>query len=184
MKLEENVREVLLTKEEIDVRIAELGKALHEDYKDKDNIILIGLLKGCVYFFTDLSQAMDLPVQIDFMVASSYGDGSCSCGKVNIKLDCKESLEGCNVILIDDIIDSGITLQCICELLAKRKPESIKTVVLCDKKGRREVDFDADYVGFVIPNEFVVGYGLDFAGDYRNLPYIGVLDPSAYEGKC
>ena len=172
----EDIAKVLLTEEEIQARVKELGAQIREDYKDKDKIVMIGLLKGAIYFFTDLSLAIGLPMRIDFMVASSYASGS-----VDVRLSCSENIEGCHVLLVDDIIDSGVTMEAITRLLQTRKPASIKKVALCDKPSRRVNKLNADYVGFEIPDEFVVGYGLDYAGDYRNLPFIGVLKPEVYE---
>ena len=193
----EDIAKVLLTEEEIQTRVKELGAQIREDYKDKDKIVMIGLLKGAIYFFTDLSLAIGLPLRIDFMVASSYGNStetsgsvdvrlSCSentetSGSVDVRLSCSENIEGCHVLLVDDIIDSGVTMEAITRLLQTRKPASIKKVALCDKPSRRVNKLNADYVGFEIPDEFVVGYGLDYAGDYRNLPFIGVLKPEVYE---
>lgn len=171
---------VLISEEEIMNRVNEMGKELHEEYKDKDGIVMVGLLRGCVYFFSDLSRAIDLPLRIEFMVVSSYGDGTESSGKLDIKLDCREELEGKHVILVDDIIDSGLTMQALETMLLERKPASLKKVVLCDKAERRVNACQADYVGFKIPNEFVVGYGLDYAGDYRNMRCIGVLKEEVY----
>ena len=124
--------------------------------------------------------AMDMPVKIDFMVASSYGNSTNSCGNVSVKLDVAEELAGRHVILVDDIIDTGLTLEAVCCMLQQHKPASIKTAVMCDKADRRVNGKSADYVGFCIPDEFAVGYGLDYAGNYRNLPYIGVLKPCVY----
>jgi hypoxanthine phosphoribosyltransferase len=175
----ENIKKVLLTEEQIAARVKELGAELTAEYKGKD-VVVIALLKGCAWFVTDLTRAMDMPLRVEFMVASSYGDGTTTSGNVKVKLDVDQDLEGKHVILVDDIIDSGVTFAAISAMLKERKPASLKTVALCDKVERRVNGLDADYVGFVIPDEFVVGYGLDFAQDYRNLPFIGVLDPKAY----
>ena len=175
----ENIKKVLLTEEQIAARVKELGAELTAEYKGKD-VVVIALLKGCAWFVTDLTRAMDMPLRVEFMVASSYGDGTTTSGNVKVKLDVDQNLEGKHVILVDDIIDSGVTFAAISALLRERKPASLKTVALCDKAERRVNGLDADYVGFVIPDEFVVGYGLDYAQDYRNLPFIGVLDPKAY----
>lgn len=177
----EDIAKVLLTEEEIQARVKELGAQIREDYKDKDKIVMIGLLKGAIYFFTDLSLAIGLPMRIDFMVASSYGNSTETSGSVDVRLSCSENIEGCHVLLVDDIIDSGVTMEAITRLLQTRKSASIKKVALCDKPSRRVNKLNADYVGFEIPDEFVVGYGLDYAGDYRNLPFIGVLKPEVYE---
>ncbi|MBQ7882892.1 MAG: hypoxanthine phosphoribosyltransferase [Phascolarctobacterium sp.] len=177
--MKENVKEILLTKEQIDARVEEMGAQITREYADK-NVVVIVLLKGAAWFATDLTRAIDLPLRTEFMVASSYGDGTSTSGKVNVRLDLSESIEGKDVLLVDDIIDSGVTFAAISAMLMERKPASLKTVALCDKVERRVNGMQADYVGFVIPDEFVVGYGLDYAGDYRNLPYIGVLDPAVY----
>lgn len=177
--MNENIKKVLLTEEQIAARVKELGAQLTAEYQGKD-VIVIALLKGCAWFVADLTRAMDMPLRVEFMVASSYGDGTCTSGKVNVKLDVTNRIEGKHVILVDDIIDSGVTFAAISAMLMERKPASLKTVALCDKVERRVNGMKADYVGFVIPDEFVVGYGLDYAQDYRNLPYIGVLDPKAY----
>ena len=177
--MKENVKEILLTEEQIAARVKELGEQLTAEYQGKE-LVVVALLKGCAWFVTDLTRAMDLPMRVDFMVASSYGDGTTTSGKVNVKLDLSCDIEGKHVLLVDDIIDSGVTFAAISDMLKERKPASLKTVALCDKAARRINGLDADYVGFVIPDEFVVGYGLDYAQDYRNLPYIGVLDPKAY----
>lgn len=174
-----DIKKVLLTKEEIDARVSEMGRQITEDYAGKDLIVII-LLKGAAWFATDLTRAIDLPLRVDFMVASSYGDGTSTSGSVKVGLDIKEKIEGKHVLLIDDIIDSGVTFAAISNMLKQHKPASLKTVALCDKAERRINGLEADYVGFSIPDEFVVGYGLDYAGDYRNLPYIGVLKPSVY----
>ncbi len=174
-----DVAKVLLTKEEISARIQSLGAEITRDYAGK-NIVVVVLLKGAAWFATDLTRAIDLPLRVDFMVASSYGNGTSTSGKVQVKLECSENLEGKDVLLVDDIIDSGVTFAAISDLLKQSKPASLKTVALCDKAERRINGLDADYVGFKIPDEFVVGFGLDYAGDYRNLPYIGVLKPEVY----
>ena len=177
--MNENIKKILLTEEQIATRVKELGAELTAEYQGKD-VVVVALLKGCAWFVADLTRAMDIPLRVEFMVASSYGDGTETSGKVNVKLDVGSSIEGKHVLLVDDIIDSGVTFAAISDLLKERKPASLKTVALCDKAERRVNGLDADYVGFVIPDEFVVGYGLDYAQDYRNLPYIAVLDPKAY----
>lgn len=174
-----DIKKVLLTKEEIDARVSEMGQKITEDYAGKDLVVII-LLKGAAWFATDLTRAIDLPLRVDFMVASSYGDGTSTSGSVKVRLDINEKIEGKHVLLIDDIIDSGVTFAAISNMLKLQKPASLKTVALCDKAERRINGLEADYVGFKIPDEFVVGYGLDYAGDYRNLPFIGVLKSSVY----
>lgn len=180
--MNEDIKKVLLTKEEIDVRVQELGKQISEDYAGKDLLVIV-LLKGAAWFATDLTRAIDGHVRVEFMVASSYGNGTSTSGNVTVRLDVKEEIEGKHVLIVDDIIDSGITFAAISDMLRQRKPATLKTCALCDKAERRVNGLDADYVGFKIPDEFVVGYGLDYAGDYRNLPYIGILKPSVYVRK-
>lgn len=174
-----DIKKVLLTKEEIDARVSEMGQQITEDYAGKDLVVII-LLKGAAWFATDLTRAIDLPLRVDFMVASSYGDGTSTSGSVKVRLDINENINGKHVLLIDDIIDSGVTFAAISNMLKLQKPASLKTVALCDKADRRINGLEADYVGFKIPDEFVVGYGLDYAGDYRNLPFIGILKSSVY----
>ncbi len=177
--MQEDIKNILLTKEQIDARVAEMGAQLTAEYAGK-NLVVVVLLKGAAWFATDLTRAIDLPVRVDFMVASSYGDGTSTSGSVKVKLDLSESIENKHVLLVDDIIDSGVTFAAISDMLKTHKPASLKTVALCDKADRRVNGLEADYVGFKIPDEFVVGYGLDYAGNYRNLPFIGVLKPSVY----
>ena len=180
--MHDDIKQVLLTKEQIEQRVAELGKQITADYQGKDLIVVV-LLKGAAWFATDLTRAIDLPLRVDFMVASSYGNGTSTTGNVKVKLDISENIAGKHVLVIDDIIDSGVTFAAISDMLRQNKPASLKTVALCDKADRRVNGMEADYVGFKIPDEFVVGFGLDYAGDYRNLPYIGVLKPSVYARK-
>lgn len=180
--MHDDIKKVLLTKEQIEQRVAEMGKQITADYQGKDLIVVV-LLKGAAWFATDLTRAIDLPLRVDFMVASSYGNGTSTTGNVKVKLDISENIAGKHVLLIDDIIDSGVTFAAISDMLCQNKPASLKTVALCDKADRRVNGMEADYVGFKIPDEFVVGFGLDYAGDYRNLPYIGVLKPAVYARK-
>ena len=177
--MHEDIKQVLLTKEQIAQRVAEMGKQITADYQGKELVVVV-LLKGAAWFATDLTRAIDLPLRVDFMVASSYGNGTSTTGNVKVKLDISENIAGKHVLLIDDIIDSGVTFAAISDMLRLNKPASLKTVALCDKADRRINGMEADYVGFKIPDEFVVGFGLDYAGDYRNLPYICVLKPSVY----
>lgn len=182
MSMNDDIKKVLLTKEEIDKRVQEMAAEINRDYEGKELIVIV-LLKGAAWFATDLTRAIELPLRVDFMVASSYGNGTTTSGSVKVKLDISEKIEGKHVLVVDDIIDSGVTFAAICDMLKGQKPASLKTVALCDKAERRINGLDADYVGFQIPDEFVVGYGLDYAGDYRNLPYIGVLKSSVYAHK-
>ena len=180
--MHDDIKKVLLTKEQIEQRVAEMGKQITADYQGKELVVVV-LLKGAAWFATDLTRAIDLPLRVDFMVASSYGNGTSTTGNVKVKLDISENIAGKHVLVIDDIIDSGVTFAAISDMLRQNKPASLKTVALCDKADRRVNGMEADYVGFKIPDEFVVGFGLDYAGDYRNLPYIGVLKPAVYARK-
>ena len=174
------ITEVLVTEERIKERVAEMGAAITADYADIDQpLIFVVLMKGAFVFAADLIREVKLPVHMDFMIASSYGDKTESSREVRIIKDLQESIQGRDVIVIDDIIDTGLTFKKILELLEGRNPKSLKTCTLLDKAERRETDLDVDYFGFHIPNKFVVGYGLDFAQCYRNIPYIGILDPAA-----
>lgn len=170
----ETVR-VLIPEEEVDQMISELGKKISEDYAGKQ-VHLICILKGGVFFMCELAKRITVPVSMDFMSVSSYGDGTKSSGIVKISKDLDESLEGKHVIIVEDIIDSGRTLYYLMDVLQKRNPASMKLCTLLDKPERRVKDVKVDYVGYNIPDEFVVGYGLDYAQKYRNLPYIGVVE--------
>ncbi len=169
----ENIK-VLISEEEISKKIKELGEAISKEYAGK-TLHLICVLKGGVFFMTELSKHITLPVTIDFMSVSSYGDSTVSSGRVRILKDLDESIEGREVLVVEDIIDSGRTLSYLLDLLKNRQPNSLKLCTLLDKPSRREVDVNVDYTGFQIPDEFVVGYGLDYAQIYRNLPYIGAV---------
>ncbi|MDO4920440.1 MAG: hypoxanthine phosphoribosyltransferase [Phascolarctobacterium sp.] len=180
--MHDDIKTILLTQEQIAARVQEMGRQITEDYQGRELIVVV-LLKGAAWFATDLTRAIDMPVRVDFMVASSYGNGTSTSGNVKVKLDISENIAGKDVLLVDDIIDSGVTFAAIGAMLRQCKPATLKTVALCDKAERRVNGLEADYVGFKIPDEFVVGYGLDYAGDYRNLPYIGVLKPAVYARK-
>lgn len=166
---------VMISEQDVDARIEELGKQISEEYAGKE-VHLICILKGSVFFTCELAKRITVPVTMDFMSVSSYGDGTSSSGRVKIVKDLDESMEGKDVIVIEDIIDSGNTLHYLMDLLSKRNPSSLRLCTLLDKPDRRVKEVDVDYVGFVIPDEFVVGYGLDYAQRYRNLPYIGVVE--------
>ena len=174
-----DIREVLLTKEEIEEVVKELGKKITEDYKGK-NLFLITVLKGAVVFLGDLMRAIEMPCEIEFMVLSSYGSGTTSTGSVKIVNDIDLPLEGKDVLIVEDILDTGFTLSFLYKLLEERKPNSIEICTLLDKPDRRKVEINAKYTGRKIPDEFVVGYGLDYDEKYRNLPFIGVLKPEVY----
>jgi hypoxanthine phosphoribosyltransferase len=166
---------VLLTEDQIRRRVVELGERISRDYAD-DPPVLVNVLKGGVVFLADLIRAIPLPVEIDFMEVSSYGGGTSSTGVVRILEDLSINVTGRNVLLVEDIVDTGHTLQYIIDNLATRHPKSVRICTLLDRRGRRETEVPLDYVGFVVPNKFVVGYGLDLAQKYRNLPHIAVLD--------
>ena len=166
---------VLISEADVDARIAEMGRQISEDYAGK-TVHLICILKGSVFFMCELAKRITVPVTMDFMSVSSYGDGTASSGIVKLAKDLDETLEGKDVIIIEDIIDSGRTLYYLMDVLKARKPNSMRLCTLLDKPDRRVKDVKVDYVGFAIPDEFVVGYGLDYAQKYRNLPYIGVVE--------
>ncbi len=179
MSYDNGITEVLITEQEIIARVQQLGQQIAEDYQDaKDPIVLVILMKGAAIFSSDLARQIKLPLILDYMIASSYGNSTESSREVRIIKDLQESIQNQHVIIIDDIIDTGNTLKKIIELLQVRNPRSIKTCTLLDKKERREQVVNVDYVGFSVGNKFVVGYGLDYAQQYRNLPYIGILDPN------
>jgi hypoxanthine phosphoribosyltransferase len=176
---EEYLGEILITPEQLQARIAELGNQISADYADKD-LLLVCILKGGVLFLTDLMRQISVPHSINFMAVSSYGASSReSTGAVRILMDLETNIEGRNVLLVEDIIDSGHTLDYITRVLRARNPASLRICTLLDKAERREVDVRLDYVGFQIPNKFVFGYGLDLDEVYRNLPFVGVVKPGA-----
>lgn len=174
-----DIRETFITAQEIRERIKVLGKLISENYKDKD-LVLVSILKGSFIFAADLIRSINNVSAIDFMVVSSYGAGVDTSGKVEIIKDLTYPIKDRHVLIVDDIIDSGTTLHYLKDFLKSRDPASIEIAVLLDKPTRRKEKIEADYVGFVVPNEFVVGYGLDYNEKYRELPYIGVLKPEAY----
>jgi len=178
--LKEDVAEVLITEEELQARIAELGKAISADYQGRD-LLAVCILRGAVIFLSDLIRQIAVPHEIDFMAVSSYGGTSTeSSGVVRILMDLTTSIEGRDVLIVEDIVDTGLTLDYIIDNLKTRRPASLRTCALLNKHERRKVDVPLDYVGFDIPNKFVVGYGLDYDEKYRNLPFIGVLKPELY----
>ena len=176
---EDNIK-VLLTEAEVDARINDLGAQISKDYEGKE-VHLICILKGGAFFACELAKRITIPVSIDFMCISSYGNEKSSSGIVKIVKDLDEPLEDKEVLIAEDIIDSGKTLSYLIPVLKKRNPKSIEICTLLNKPERREVEVDVKYTGFSIPDEFVVGYGLDYAEKYRNLPYVGVLKRSVYE---
>lgn len=179
--LEKNIEKVLLTKDQLEQRIKELGAEITRDYQGKE-LVLAAVLRGSYVFMADLTRAIDLPLTVDFMAVSSYGAGTVSSGQVEIKKDLSDPIEGKNLLIIEDILDSGNTLYYLMDVLSARHPASIRICTLLDKPERRVKPIKADYSGFVIPDAFVVGYGLDYAEKYRNLPYVGVLKPEVYQG--
>ncbi|MCB9140085.1 MAG: hypoxanthine phosphoribosyltransferase [Caldilineaceae bacterium] len=177
--LADDIDHILIDEETLRMRVRELGREINDFYQDQD-LLLISVLKGSIMFMADLCRAIDIPHEIDFMATSSYGAGMESTGVVRIIKDLNNPIADRNILIVEDIIDSGHTLTYLLGLLDQRQPKSIRIVSLLDKPSRREVELAVDWTGFSIPNEFVVGYGLDFDEWYRNLPYIGVLKCSVY----
>lgn len=177
--MREDIAEIFASEEQIKKRVQELGAQITKDYAGREPVF-VGVLKGCFIFMSDVVRACDLNCTMDFMVVSSYGDGTTSTGAVKIVQDLSVNIEGRDVIILEDILDSGNTLAYLTRYMKARKPASIRIVTLMDKPERRTADIKADYVGFTIPDAFVVGYGLDYQQRYRNLPYIGVLKPEIY----
>ena len=178
--MNENLDKILVSEEELEEIVGKLANEINNDFKDEE-VFLIVILKGSVIFAADLMRKLEMPVMIDFMKVSSYGSGTVSENKINVILDLKTDIKDKNVIIIEDIIDSGNTLFHLKNMLSKRNPKSLKLCALLDKPERRETDVIPEYVGAQIPDEFVVGYGLDYAERFRDLPYIGVLSRSVYE---
>jgi len=176
-----DIQEVLLSADQIATRVKEIGDQISADYAGEE-ILMIGVLRGAVIFMSDLARSISIPVAIDFMAVSSYGASTTSSGIVRILKDLDEEVAGRH-LLVEDIIDSGLTLNYLLDNLHSRKPASIRLVTLLNKPERRKKEVHVDYNGFTIPDHFVVGYGLDYAEKYRNLPFIGILKPEAYEGK-
>lgn len=175
--LEAAVVEVLIEEEALQRRIGELGEEISADYAGRD-LLLVGVLKGAVFFMADLMRHLSIPCEIDFMAISSYGEGTDSSGVVRILKDLDINIDGRDVLVVEDIIDSGLTLSYLMRNLEAREPASLEICALMTKPDRREIEVPVRYVGFEIPNRFVIGYGLDFGERYRNLPYVGVLDPA------
>ena len=175
-----DIKNILITEEDIKQKCIEIGKVLTDQYKDKFPL-LVGVLKGATPFMADLSRCIDTHVEMDFMDVSSYGSGTRSSGEVRILKDLDAKVEGRDVIIVEDIIDSGLTLSYLVDLFKYRQANSVIIVTLLDKPGGRTAKIKADIIGFEVPNEFVVGYGLDYDEKYRNLPYIGVLKEEVYE---
>ncbi|MCE5204156.1 MAG: hypoxanthine phosphoribosyltransferase [Coriobacteriales bacterium] len=174
-----DVERIILTEEQIKRRVQELGAQIAQDYEGS-SLLLVAVLRGAALFVADLARAIDGPVEIDFMAVSSYGSSTSSSGVVRIIKDLDEVIEGRDVLVVEDILDTGLTLKYLLRNLASRKPKSLEVVTLLSKEGKQRVPIDCRYVGFSVPDAFVVGYGLDYAEKYRNLPYIGVLKPGVY----
>ena len=181
MSMHDDIKTVLVSEEQLKAKVAELGAQISRDYAGK-NLVLVSILKGSVVFMADLMRAVSIPCNIDFMVVSSYGSGTKTSGVVKIVKDLDQDLSGKDLLIVEDILDSGMTLSYLKGLLQGRNPASIRIATLLDKPSRRKVDLKADYVGFEVPDEFVVGYGLDYDEQYRNLPFVGVLKPHVYGG--
>ncbi|MCI8817387.1 MAG: hypoxanthine phosphoribosyltransferase [Angelakisella sp.] len=179
MEKHSDIQSVLISEEALAAKVAEMGQAISRDFAGK-KLIVIGVLKGSVVFMADLIRQITIPVEMDFMAVSSYGAGVKTTGVVKILKDLDRLIEGYDVLVVEDILDSGMTLSYLTELLRDRNPASIHIATLLDKPERRKVEIKPDYVGFTIPDEFVVGYGLDYAELYRSLPYVGILDPKVY----
>ncbi len=174
-----DLKTILFSEQQIAKRVVELGQQLATDYVGKDPLFIC-VLKGAVMFMTDLVRSVDIPMQMDFMAVSSYGDSSKSSGVVRILKDLERPIEGRHVILVEDIVDSGLTLKYLRDTIMHRQAASVTIVSLFDKPEGRKVDIQPNYFGFIVPNEFIVGYGLDYAEHYRNLPYVGVLKEEVY----
>ena len=175
-----DIKEELFSEEYLANIVQRMGKQISEDYKDK-NLLMVSVLKGSVVFMADLMRAISVPCRVGFMSVSSYGSGTSSSGVVKIIKDLDGDLSGKDVLIVEDILDTGITLSNLVPMLKMRNPNSVKICTILDKPSRRKADIAPDYEGFAVPDEFVVGYGLDYDEKYRNLPYIGVLKPSVYE---
>ncbi|WP_090949694.1 hypoxanthine phosphoribosyltransferase [Parageobacillus thermantarcticus] len=179
MGMKDDIQKILITEQQIQEKVKELGKLLTEEYEGRFPLA-VGVLKGAMPFMADLLKHIDTYLEMDFMDVSSYGNATVSSGEVKILKDLNTSVEGRDILIIEDIIDSGLTLSYLVDLFRYRKANSIKIVTLLDKPSGRKTNIQADYTGFIVPDEFVVGYGLDYGEKYRNLPYIGVLKPEVY----
>ena len=181
MTMHDDIQTILVTEEQLQAKVAQLGARISQDYAGKD-LLLVSILKGAVVFMADLMRAVSIPCSIDFMVVSSYGGtNTTSTGLVKIVKDLDADLSGRDVLIVEDILDTGVTLSNLVPMLKLRNPNSVRICAILDKPTRRKADIQPDYEGFQVPDEFVVGYGLDYNEKYRNLPYVGVLKPSVYE---
>ena len=179
--LPEQIDEVLLSEKIIQSRVAEMGRTLTQDYADSD-LVIVGVLRGCFVFLADLIRHLDIPLEVETIAVMSYGDATKSSGHVRTMMDLQKDIQGRDVLVVEDVVDTGRTITYLLRTLAQRGPKSLRVCTLLDKPSRREVPVDPDYTGFEIPDRFVVGYGLDFAQKYRNLPYIGILrEPLSFD---
>lgn len=183
--MHKDIKEILYADTEIATRVREIGEALTDQYSEATNrgeeVVLLSVLRGAAIFMADLARATEIPIEMDYMALSSYGSGTTSSGKVRIVKDITSSIENKHVVVVEDILDSGLTLQFLINYLEQRNPASIEVITLLRKLTRAQADIKCAHVGFECPDEFIVGYGLDYAERYRNLPYIGVLKPEVYE---
>jgi hypoxanthine phosphoribosyltransferase len=180
MGMHNDIKSILYPEEQIKQRVRELAEQISRDYGGGE-LLTVGILKGAVVFYSDLVREMSLPVTLDFMVLSSYGTSSVSTGVVRIQYDLEQDISGKDVLIVEDIVDSGLTLHYLTKTLASRNPKSLKVCCLFDKPSRRKIDFKPDYIGFEVPDVFIVGYGLDYSEKYRNLKYIGELKEEIYK---
>ncbi|HHT98150.1 MAG TPA: hypoxanthine phosphoribosyltransferase [Clostridiales bacterium] len=178
--MKKDIEKILLDEKTLAKRIKELGQEISNDFMGEE-IIMIGILKGSSIFLADLARQIDIPVYMDYMVVSSYGNSAQTSGVVRIIKDLEENIDGKNIIIVEDIIDTGLTLSYLRKSLMARNPKSIKICTLLDKPARREAEMVIDYKGFEVPDEFIIGYGIDYAEKYRNLPYVGILKREVYE---
>lgn len=176
--MHDDIDRILFTEEQIKQRVAEMGRQITEDYSEP--LLIVSVLRGAAIFMADLVRQIELPVEMDYMAVSSYGSGTKSSGVVRILKDTTSSVEGRHLIIAEDILDSGLTLEYLLKLMESRNPASISVATLLRKQARQQANIDCRYIGFECPDEFIVGYGLDYAERYRNLPYIGVLKPEVY----
>ena len=178
--MREDIKEVLLDEEKINEKVKELGRKISEDYKGKD-LLLVGILKGSVVFMGNLLKYIDVPCSIDFMSVSSYGNNTSTSGVVKVRKDLDTDVKGKDILIVEDIIDSGITLKYLMGHIKERRPNSVEIITMLNKPERRKVDMNVKYTGFTVPDYFLVGYGLDYAEKYRNLPYVGILKDEIYQ---
>jgi len=179
MGMDDDIEKILYSANDLEKIVSRLGAEISKDYEGK-NLLLVSILKGSVIIMADLMRKITVPLSIDFMSVSSYGDGTVSTGRVRIIKDLDKDVSGMDILIVEDILDSGYTLENLTEMIKRRKPNSVKICTLFDKPERRKADISADYVGAHVPDEFIVGYGLDYAQKYRNLPYVGVLKKEIY----